>query len=58
VLRGFLGNEGGGKNFKASSEFDSQHYFVALLNLKWELTDRILFWGGAVGDRVLPEIVG
>jgi hypothetical protein len=35
VFRCLVGNEGGGKNFEAASEFDSQHDFMALLDLKW-----------------------
>ena len=33
-----MGNEGGGRKFKAASEFDSQHDFVALFKLKWGLS--------------------
>jgi hypothetical protein len=47
-----LENEDGGKNFKAASEFDSWHDFVALLDMKWK--DRKSCLGMDLGGRVLP----
>jgi hypothetical protein len=37
-------------------EFDSQHDFVALLDLKWG--EHILFWGGARRGYITSQLTG